>query len=187
MPCCFHGWLLCLAHGQKEELLGGDAFQAVGLFSFFHEDWASSTAQHCFLQFSKLSFTLNIIYLGRQIQSCKYHPGALFVTRHISEVALSYIPAAMLTSPLSALRWGLSSPLLSSSSIKPSVLEWNGSLLLTDCVYGCPWNTLVVPKGGHFSISIPYNFISIWQLLTVCQVQEKNGYKNMSLKQKVEL
>lgn len=85
--------------------------------------------------------------------------------------------AAVHTSPLPALRWGLSSPLLSSSYIKPSVLEWNGSLLLIDCVYGCPWNTLVVPKGCHFSISIPYNFISIWQLRTVCQVQEKKWVK----------
>lgn len=87
---------------------------------------------------------------------------------------------AMLTSPLPALRWGLSSLLLSSSCIKPSVLERNGSLLLINCVYGCPWNTLVVPKGCHFSISTPYNCISIWQLLTGCRVQGTNGYKNVS-------
>lgn len=82
----------------------------------------------------------------------------------------------MHTIPLSALRWGLSSlPPLSSSYTKPSVLEWNGSLPLIDSIYCCPWNALVVPKGCHFSISIPYNFISIWQLLTVSQVGERKG------------
>lgn len=70
---------------------------------------------------------------------------------------------------------GVYSPPSSPSYTKPSVLEWNGSLPLIDSIYGCPCNTLVVPKGCHFSICIPYNFISIWQLLTVSQIEKRMG------------
>lgn len=100
----------------------------------------------------------------------------LFVAGHIS-VMLPY-PITQLegckahNSPVGPQVGFIPTP-LSSSYTKPSVLEWNGSLPLTDSSYGYPWNALVVPKGCHFSVSIPYNFISIWQVLTVSEVGEQ--------------
>lgn len=157
------------------------------LFPLWKLSKQHSQATHCLLRFNKLLFTLNIIYPGRQTPKCKSHLKSRCIICGRSHLWCCPIPnckAATPTIPLLALRWGLSSP-LSSSYTKPSVLERNGSLPLIDSILLLLLECTSVPKGCHFSISMCYNFISIWQLLTGFQVGERKGIETCLWNRKI--